>query len=35
MITFISHMVLSIRMRNGINLSGHVHVLIMQGKVII
>jgi hypothetical protein len=35
MITFISHMVLPIRPMNGITFSGHVDVLIMQGKVII
>jgi hypothetical protein len=35
MITFISHMVLPIKPRNGITFSGHVDVLIMQCKVII
>jgi hypothetical protein len=35
MITFISHIVLPIRPRNGITVSGHLDILIMQGKVII
>jgi hypothetical protein len=35
MITFINHMVLPIRLRNGSTFSGHLDVLIMQCKVII